>query len=147
MNNPLIPPVPKYLDTWENREDPLAKRYPLQLMTTHTKGRAHSTFGNLKWLTSVDPQMLWMNTNDAEARGIGNGDKVMVFNDRGKVIIGAKVTERIMPGIVDLAEGACLDLDDQGIDIGGCANVLTRDAFSPGGAAALNTCLVEVQKI
>ena len=36
--------------------------------------------------------------------------------------------------------------DEKGIDQGGCANTLTRDAYSGGGAAVMNTSLVEVKK-
>ncbi len=37
---------------------------------------------------------------DAQKRGINNGDKVRIFNDRGEVHIEAKVTPRMMPGVV-----------------------------------------------
>lgn len=43
---------------------------------------------------------------DAQRRGINNGDKVRIFNDRGEVHIEAKVTPRMMPGVVALGEGA-----------------------------------------
>ena len=52
-------------------------------------------------------QAVWINTADAQARGIKDGDKVRVFNDRGEMIIPARVTERIMPGVVDIPQG-CL---------------------------------------
>jgi anaerobic dimethyl sulfoxide reductase subunit A len=87
-----------------------------------------------------------INSTDAEARGIKDGDKVMVFNDRGKMVIAANVTERIMPGVVDVPHGAWYDPDENGVDIGGCAGVLAKDAGSPGGAFTPNTCLVQVQK-
>ena len=45
MNNPALPAIPKYIETWESPNDPLAAKYPLQLITTHFKRRAHSTFG------------------------------------------------------------------------------------------------------
>lgn len=51
-------------------------------------------------------QEMWINPLDAQKRGIHNGDKVRIFNDRGEVHIEAKVTPRMMPGVVALGEGA-----------------------------------------
>jgi anaerobic dimethyl sulfoxide reductase subunit A len=147
MNSPEIPPIPTYIEPWEGRRDPLAVKYPLQLITTHFKRRAHTQFDRVPWLRELMPQAISINTRDAEARGIRDGDKVRVFNERGEILIQAKVTERIMPGVVDLPQGAWYDPDEQGVDRGGCANVLTRDKRSPGGAACHNTGLVEVAKV
>jgi len=146
IKNPLIPPIPKYIETWESLNEPLAEKYPLQLITTHFKRRAHSQFDNIPWLRELEPQAVKINTHDAQARGIKDGDPVRVFNDRGEMIIPAKVTQRIMPSVVDVPEGAWYDPDEQGIDHGGCPNVLTQDARSPGGAFTTNTCLVQVEK-
>jgi anaerobic dimethyl sulfoxide reductase subunit A len=147
MNHPEIPPIPKYIETWENRNDPLAKKYPLQLITTHFLRRAHTQFDNLPWLREIQAQVMSIHPVDAEVRNIHDGDQVLVFNDRGKVIIPARLTERIMPGVVDIPQGAWFDPDENGIDRGGSANVLTRDKHSPGGALASNTCLVQVEKV
>ncbi len=147
MNNPEIPPIPRYIEHWEGRTDSLAAKYPLQLITTHSKRRAHTQFETVPWLRELVPQALSINTVDAKARGIGNGDEVMVFNDRGKVIVPAIVSERIIPGVVDLPEGAWYHPDEHGVDRGGCANVLTKDVHSPGGAYCHNTCLVQVQRV
>lgn len=147
MNSPEIPPIPTYIEPWEGPRDPLANKYPLQLITTHFKRRAHTQFDKVPWLRELMPQAISINGRDAEARGIRDGDRVRVFNERGEVIIQAKVTERIMPGVVDLPQGAWYEPDEQGIDWGGCANVLTRDKHSPGGAACHNTALVEVEKV
>jgi anaerobic dimethyl sulfoxide reductase subunit A len=145
MDNPDIPPIPKYIETWESRNDPLVKKYPLQLITSHFKRRTHSQFENVPWLRELLPQALVMNSQDGKARGISDGDDVRVFNDRGEVIIPAITTERIMPGIVDLPQGAWYNPDENGADRGGCANVLTRGACSPGGATVHNTGLVQVE--
>lgn len=147
LNNPKLPPIPKYLETWESRNDPLAEKYPLQLLTTHCKLRAHSNFHNVPWLTQLEPQRVSINTTDAEARGIRNGEEVRIFNDRGTIIIPAFVTETIMPGVVNISEGAWYDPDSQGIDRGGCPNVLTKDEHSPGGAWCTHTSLVQVAQV
>jgi anaerobic selenocysteine-containing dehydrogenase len=42
---------------------------------------------------------LWIHTSEAQKRGIRNGDIVKVFNERGIVLAGAYVTERLRPGV------------------------------------------------
>ena len=145
MDNPLIPAIPKYLTHGENYDSPLTAKYPLQLLTTHHKTRAHSTWHNVSWMREIEPHAVWINSVDAAERGISDGDMVDVFNDRGRIRITALVTERIMPGVVNVSQGAWYDPDEEGIDHGGCANVLTDDNPSPGGAFNLNSALVQVE--
>ena len=146
LDNPAVPPIPKYMPTAEDRGDPLFSKYPLQLITPHPKNRVHSELYLVPWLREVEPHRVWINPVDAAARGIGDGDETEVFNDRGRVAITAWVTERIMPGVVCIFEGAWYAPDENGVDRGGCANTLTNDAYSGGGAAVLNTTLVEAVK-
>ena len=147
LNNPQLPPVPQYIETWENANDPLAKKYPLQLITTHSRVRTHSCFDTIPWLKELEPQTVWLNSTDAKVRGIHEGDEVRVFNDRGVTILPAKVTERIIPGVVAIAQGAWYRPDKTGTDRGGSSNILTKDDYSPGGGWPTNTCLVQVQKV
>lgn len=146
MIDPRIPPVPHYIESEEGRNSPLAKKYPLQFINAHFRRRVHSGDDNLPWLKDLEPQALWINPVDAQPRKIANGDPVKVINDRGEMIIPALVTERIMPGVVHLAEGGNYKPDGKGIDRGGCPNVLTSSDYSPGGACIVNSCLVQVQK-
>jgi len=146
LNESNNPPIPKYVPTWENRDDPLIEKYPLQILSPHPRVRAHSTLQNVDWLMEAEPHAVWINPADAEPRGIDDGDEVYVFNDRGKLAIKAWVTRRIMPGVVSIYEGAWYNPDEEGIDRGGCVNTLTKDAYSPGGAATLKTALVQITK-
>ena len=147
MNDPELSPIPRYIETWEGRNDPLAGKYPLQLITSHSKRRANNQYDNIPWLRELQAQAVMMNTADAEARCIQDGDSIRVFNDRGEMIITARVTERIMPGVVDISQGAWYRPDEKGVDRGGCANVLTKDAYSPGGSFPYNTSLVQIEKV
>lgn len=146
FNDPRLPPIPKYIEPWEGSRDPLTQKFPLQMITFHFKTRAHSNFYNIRWLRELEPHVLWINPIDAKQRGIEDGQKVRVFNDRGEIWIQAKVTHRIMPGVVAMGQGAWYSPDEKGVDLEGCANVLTRDEGSPGGATPTNTALVEVEK-
>ena len=146
LNNPLLPPIPQYIETWESVNDPLAAQYPLQLITKHAKRRANAQFDTVPWLKELIPQRILINGGDARARGIKDGDPVRVYNKRGEMIIPAQVTERLMPGVAILPAGAWYAPDEQGIDRAGCANVLTRDKPSPGGAFPYNTALIQIAK-
>jgi anaerobic dimethyl sulfoxide reductase subunit A len=142
-----LPPLPTYLESDESAGDGQKKKYPLQLVTTHMKRRALSQFDNIPWLREVQEHSILINSEDAKVRRISDGDMVRVFNDRGEIAVPARVTERIMPGVVDLPHGAWYSPDANGLDRGGCANVLTNDEYTPGGSFTYNTVLVEVTRL
>jgi anaerobic dimethyl sulfoxide reductase subunit A len=146
LEDPQIPPIPQYHEPREGINDPLVGKYPLQLLTPHTKFRAHSQFDGLPWLRELYTNEVTLSTADAAVRDIRDGDIVRIFNDRGEIVVPARVTERIMSGVVSVAEGAWYDPDEDGIDRGGCANVLTGDFTSPGGAFCSSSALVQVVK-
>lgn len=146
LNDPGIPPIPKYMEAWEGRSDPLAEKYPLQMLSTHSIVRAHSQFHNIPWLREGERQSVLMHPTDAETRGIRQGDLVHIFNGRGEMIIPAKLSQRIMPGVVDVKQGAWYSPDANGVDRGGAPNVLTRDTPSPSGGFVSSSCLVQIEK-
>lgn len=148
LNNPQLPPIPKYLPMWEGVSDPLQEKYPLQLITPHLYRRVHSTHDNNPWLREVEPQSVWISHQDAQRRGIANGEKVSVFNDRGSAILPAKVTGRITPGVVAIFQGAWYEPDRNGNDIGGSANTLTSDRPVPGAESSTShSSLVQIKKV
>jgi len=136
-----IPPIP----TWFEPVMPEA-RFPLMLCSPKSRARTHSIHGNQDQLARIDPDDVWLNTDDAAKRGIVNGEKVRVFNDRGSTLLPARVTSRIAPGVVSIKEGAWFTPDHDGIDTRGCANVLADDRSAPCGATTYNTNLVEVER-
>lgn len=148
MNKPAeIPAVPQYIPAWEGPADPLRRRFPLQCIGHHYKRRVHSSFDNTEWMEEAGSQEVWLSSPDAAARGIESGDRVKVYNDRGSMVLPAKVTPRIMPGVISVPQGGWWKPDSAGIDRRGCVNVLTK--YHPTPLAFGNpqhTNLVEVVK-
>lgn len=144
LNDPKLPPIPKY---FEPHEESLREKYPLQVFSTHAMTRCKSQFSNIPWLEEIEPQTLWINPVDAQTRGISDGDLVRVLNDQGQMMIIAKVTETIMPGVISMLDGAWYDPDERGLDRGGCDNVLTLDNTSPAGACTCNSALAQVERV
>lgn len=133
MNNPDIPALSHYVPAIEGPEDPLTKKYPLQMITWKSLARANSTFYLNPWTNAAKPHCLWINPIDAKARGIRQGSKVKIFNDRGATLITAEVTPRIIPGVVAMPTGAWWkpDAKNPKLDHGGCPNVLTSTRITP----------------
>ena len=127
------PPHPTWMEPEERLDGPGAK-FPLHISANHPNARLHSQLcgTSLRETYAVaghEPCVI--NTADAEARGIKDGDVVRLFNDRGQVLAGAVVSDNIMPGVVQLQEGGWYDPLNPGeentLDKYGDANVLSVD--------------------
>jgi len=93
---------------------------------------------------------VWINPVDAEARGIENGDIVKMYNERGAVLGGAYVTQRLMPGVVYMDHGARYDPIVPGeLDRGGAINTITPHNTTSRKATGMvvSSFLVEVEGI
>ncbi len=144
----VISAIPQYVTTWESHLDPKTKDYPLQLVGFHTKGRVHSTYHNVAVLREAVIDGVWINPIDAKARGINNGDPVRLWNDRGETRVLAKVTPRIIPGVMALGEGAWYRPNRKGVDMGGAINTLTSQRPTPlSKGNPQHTMLVEIARV
>ncbi|MBN1319812.1 MAG: molybdopterin-dependent oxidoreductase [Thermoleophilia bacterium] len=156
---------PTYMPSWEGHHTTeLTAKYPLQLISPHPRYSFH-TMGDSKdsWTREIkdnrvlkeDGRYYWImrvNSKDAHARGIQDGELLRAFNDRGSVIFAAAVTERMAPGVVHAYE-SCADYDPVGVpgespDRAGCVNILTPSRFiTPmSSGMANNSCLVQIEK-
>ena len=147
MNWKDVPAIPGFLDCYEGPRDPKQADYPLQLIAYHTKRRAHSIHDNNVLMEELDPPRIWISQKDAVARGIADGDRVEVFNDRGVCRTTAFVTDRIISGVVAMSEGVWYKPGEDGVDERGSINVLTHTVPTPYSRAnPQHTNLADVRK-
>lgn len=146
LNLAGIPAIPRYTPCPEGFEDPIRERHPLQLIGWHSKRRTHSIHDNNPWMEELEPQCLWMNAADAKVRSLHDGDTALVYNDRGQVQVPVRITERVMPGVAAMPQGAWYTPDGKGIDTRGSINVLTSSRPTPlAKGTGQHTARVEVQ--
>ena len=144
----VIRPLPEYVSSWEGHESPTIDKYPLQMFGFHYKARTHSTYANVDVLRETNPQEVLVNPIDAKARGIKDGDLLKIWNDRGEIRVGAKVTPRIMPGVIAMGQGSWYAPDRKGVDLGACMNTLTTQRPSPlAKGNPQHSNLVEIAKV
>jgi anaerobic dimethyl sulfoxide reductase subunit A len=141
-----IPAIPKWIEPWESLNSEKTKEHPFHLISPHPRWRTHSIFNNIGWLRETFSQELTLNASDAKQLGVVTGDTVEVFNDRGRVVVPVYVTERCMPHVAVLHEGAWMDIAEDGSDRAGNPDFLTLDNPSPAGGFAYNTVLVDIKK-
>lgn len=147
----VITALPKFVRTWEMAGDAKAKTYPLQCYGYHGHGRVHSSFHNLPWVREAHPDRVLVNPVKAEERGLFEGQKVRVFNDRGAIEIAVHITPRIIPGVCALPQGAWyrpVKKNGKTVDVGGCINTLTSPRPSPlAKGNPSHTNLVQIEPI
>lgn len=148
---PDCPGHPMWLepDEWQGNAEP----EQLQVLSTHPAHRLHSqlNYSSLRELYAVaNREPVTIHPDDAQARGITEGDMVRVWNSRGQLLAGAVISEGIKPGVICIHEGAWPDLDltADGICKNGAVNVLTKDLPSSrlGNGCAGNTALAWLEK-
>lgn len=138
-------PVVKYYRSKEsikNESNELLKKYPLMAAQYKMPRSIHSSFSTLQWINEVhqsEPEIL-IHPRDAKKRNIKDGDKVVVFNDRGEHRAKAIVTTHIKENIISLQNGWW---EQQG----GSSSQVTNDTVEPlGNGTSINNTLVDVRK-
>ncbi|BEP68417.1 MULTISPECIES: molybdopterin-dependent oxidoreductase [unclassified Variovorax] len=133
-----------------------AQAFPLHLLSNQPSSKLHSQYDHAphsRKLKISEREPIRIHPVDAASRNIETGMIVRVFNTRGSCLAGAVVSDAVIPGVLQMATGAWLDLspeDGDGISLDkhGNANVLTRDfgtsEIAQGSTA--NSCLVEIER-
>jgi molybdopterin guanine dinucleotide-containing S/N-oxide reductase-like protein len=158
------PAVPRWISDGESQQESRssvkAGKYPLLLVSNHGKWRVHAEHDDMSWIREIPMckikgpdgylyEPVWINPQDAAVRGIKEGDILKMYNERGAVLGGARVTERIRSGAVSQDHGARHDPICSAYDRGGSNNLL-----APHGQVSKNCLgavdsgfLVEIEKV
>jgi anaerobic selenocysteine-containing dehydrogenase len=133
--------LPIYTPNTERPERGSGARYPLQLLTPNTKNRIHSQFGNLPTIRGLDSDTFAeVSPVDAAARAIDDGDRVRIFNDRGKVEITVRLDHSLRPGCVVVHNGWWLS------EGGGINQLSAARETDMGHGAAFHDNAVEMER-
>src|SRR5579863_1774842 len=134
-------PVASFVAPEESRHSAAAQRYPLELLARKADNFLNSTFVNLPTHQKMEPHRddLEISVEDAKPRGIKDGDRVRVFNDRGEVFLRARVNGAVRSGVVGTRMGWA--------KLGNDINVLTSARLTDlAGGATFYSTLVEVER-
>ena len=140
-DDPERPPYPKWIEKSDLHDDRLssarAKDYPLLCMSNHGRWRFHANLDDVTWSREIETMKIrckdgyqyepaWMHPSTANAHGIKHGDIIKVYNERGTVLCGAYLTERLIPQVVYVDHGSRFDpIDAETLDRGGAINLIT----------------------
>ena len=121
-------------------DETLAARYPLQLINRKNHNHVNSSFHHHDFLTEIwASQVLQIHPDDATPRGIEDGARIRVFNDRGEIEAMAHVTRGILRGVVSVTTGW------GGVNEKQTASILSPDKYEPISLGhTLNSSMVEV---
>jgi anaerobic selenocysteine-containing dehydrogenase len=120
----------------------LRARFPLELISAKSHDSMNSTFGN-EHSAEAQTSTLFLHDQDARSRGIENGDRVRVFNQRGSCTLVAGVNGVVRPGVVLAPSVRWNKLAPDHRNI----NALTSDRLTDiGGGPTFYSCLVDIEK-
>ena len=123
----------------------LAKKYPLSFLSPPVRNFLNSSFANMPRFRDLEGEPgLELHSVDAAARGIADGDRVRVFNDRGGFTLRARVNDKPRRGVV-VAPSVWWKKFTR--DRKNANDVTSQRTADLGGAATFYDCLVEVERI
>jgi anaerobic selenocysteine-containing dehydrogenase len=137
--------VPDFVANHESAQSApeLARRYPLAMISPPARNFLNSSFVNVRSLRDMEGEpLVEMHADDAAARGLVDGQRVRVVNDRGHYECRLAVSARARRGVVNGLGVWWRKLGLCGTNV----NELTSQRLTDiGGGPTFYDCLVEVQ--
>jgi anaerobic selenocysteine-containing dehydrogenase len=124
------PPMPDWQPDPQEERD--AGRWPLRLLTAPGYFQSHTAFSGVGFLRRREglPCVI-LHPDEAAARGLAEGDRVRLHNDRGAVGLVLRISDEVRPGVA-LVPGQRPD----GETVAGTINLLCSDRFTDLGDGA-----------
>jgi len=125
-----LPPLPDWAPDPEEQRD--AATWPLRLLTAPGYFQSHTVYSRVEFLRKREgPAVCILHPDDATARGLADGQRVRLFNDRGKVVFTLRINDEVQPGVV-LVPGQRPDSEATS----GTINMLCSDRYTDMGEGA-----------
>ncbi len=141
-----LDPLPSYIPPYESKASTpeLAQVYPLAMISPPARNFLNTTFVNVISLRGTEGEpYLDIHPHDAQIRNIVDGDMVRAFNDRGSMLMKARVTNKAREGMVVALSIWWKKYASDGKN----ANELTSQRLTDmGRAATFYDVLVQVEK-
>ncbi|HEX9435445.1 MAG TPA: molybdopterin oxidoreductase family protein [Burkholderiales bacterium] len=140
-----IDPLPFYNPPVEAGDAALAERYPLAFLSPPARHFLNSSFANLARFREFEREPhLDMHPDDAEVRGIREGDRVRVFNQRGAYTLRVRINGKPRPGVVVAPSLWWKKYSPDGRNANNLTSQRTADL---GGGATFYDCRVQVERV
>jgi len=136
-----FPPIPqcRFLE--------ISEKYPIRLVTPHSKFFINSSNSNISWFRKQEEQILLMNSKDSNDRKIEQGTVVRLYNEIGSIVIKVSVSNDIMPGVACLPQGVWPEFNKNNDEINGSANAVTSTVpTEPSKGARTHSINIEIER-
>lgn len=121
--------------------------HPYIMYNPHYLRRSHSVFDNCPWLRETWGSPVFLSRQDAEEKGIAEGDTVLISTPAGKGLRNAALLDILMPGVVGVTHGAWVDVDEEnGICRAGSDNYLIGAEYGGFGVSGYNNYICNIEK-
>ncbi|MGD9525260.1 MAG: molybdopterin dinucleotide binding domain-containing protein, partial [Pseudonocardia sp.] len=138
-------PLPTYVPEIFGQEDPLRAKYPIQVLSSAVHQFIGSSFQHVPRLHAMQSRpTVELNSEDAEARGITDGDLVRLYNDQGETYCHAVVVQGLIPGVC----GTQKQMNGSHTKGGRNINALNTEMVTDfGQSPSFYSVLVEIEKV
>jgi anaerobic selenocysteine-containing dehydrogenase len=139
-----LDPVAEFIPPTESRNGEKSSNFSLELLARKADNFLNTTFTNVPSVQEMEESgLLEMSGADARKRGIVDGDSVRVFNQRGEIVLRARVDGKVQPGVVS----ASLSWAKMRPDFHSINSLTSEKLTDMGNSATFYSVLVEVEKI